>query len=72
MVIYTLDNIEGVIFKYSGEIYKIHKETNQMEYLNKSIKNKFFNYNSWKDCVVYLNTNVYKVESQPEKIIEVW
>ena len=74
MVKYTLDNIEGVIFKYSGEIYKIHKEKGQIEVLDKyGVSKSFYEYSHYFTRIVeYLNDGTYKVIIKPERTIELW
>lgn len=74
MVKYTLDNIEGVVFNYHGEIYKIHKEKGKIEELYENGASKaLFEYSSFfSQLVEHLNNGLYKVISQPERIIELW
>lgn len=72
MVKYTLDNIEGLVFRYSASIYKIHKSKGQLEHIMQK-ESIFFDYSHhFNDVVIYLNNGSYKVITQPEKVIDLW
>lgn len=71
MVVYTRDNIEGIVFNRGCYEYKIVKSLPKMHLKRVD--------NSWKDLdydanyiIEKLNNGTYKVIEQPIKIYELW
>lgn len=76
MVKYTRENVEGIIFQYGNDIYRIISSLPKMHLkevtrYNSTWENK--NYSNPNDIVRNLNNGVlFKVIEQPNKIYELW